>query len=288
MEIIDAQVHIWEKEHPGRPYAASYNRTPRPGHRRLEEATADQMLLAMTACGVDAAVILTPALYGPDNSYSLEACARYPEKFALAGNIDPTAPDIDDVIRNWRSQPGALAVRLPIFRSEARKQWQAGLFDNALAAAERYDVPVATWAPALLRELEPTIKSYPDLQFILDHWGLPQPAPMVDRDPEPFQRLPDLLNLARYPNVAVKVSASVSLSQDSFPYNDLWPRIHSVIDAFGLDRVMWGSDWTRVLSVNTYAQDANAFLETDELSASDKEKLFGATLRKVMRWPKSG
>lgn len=288
MEIIDAQVHIWEKEHPGRPYAASYNRTPRPGHRRLEEATADQMLLAMTACGVDAAVILTPALYGPDNSYSLEACARHPEKFALAGNIDPTAPDIDDVIRNWRSQPGALAVRLPIFRPEARKQWQAGLFDNALAAAERYDVPVATWAPALLRELEPTIKSYPDLQFILDHWGLPQPAPMVDRDPEPFQRLPDLLNLARYPNVAVKVSASVSLSQDSFPYNDLWPRIHSVIDAFGLDRVMWGSDWTRVLSVNTYAQDAIAFLETDELSASDKEKLFGATLRKVMRWPKSG
>ena len=34
MEIIDAQLHIWEKEHPGRPYAASYNRTPRPGHRR--------------------------------------------------------------------------------------------------------------------------------------------------------------------------------------------------------------------------------------------------------------
>lgn len=288
MEIIDAQVHIWEKEHPGRPWAATYNRNRRPGHRALPEATIDQMLLAMTACGVDAAVILTPALYGPDNSYSLEACKQFPEKFALAGNINPTDPAIEDLIKDWRSQPGALAVRLPIFRPEAREQWQAGLFDNALSAAERYDVPVATWAPALLRELEPTIKAYPNLQFILDHWGLPQPAPMVDRDPEPFQRLPDLLNLAQYPNIAVKLSASASLSQEPFPYNDLWPHIHKVISAFGLDRVMWGSDWTRVLAVNNYAQDALAFFETDELTDGEKEQLFGGTLRNVMRWPKAG
>ena len=287
MEIIDAQVHMWEKEHPGRPWAATYSRGPRPGHRALPEATMDQMLMAMTACGVDAAVILTPALYGPDNSYSLEACAKYPEKFALAGNINPTAPDIEDLIQNWRSQPGALAVRLPIFRQAAREQWEAGLFDNALAAAERYDVPVATWAPALLRELEPTVKAYPNLQFILDHWGLPQPAPAVDRDPEPFQRLPDLLNLAQYPNVAVKISASLTLSQEPFPYRDLWPQVHKVIDAYGLDRVMWGSDWTRVLAVNTYAQDAVAFFETDELTTAEKEQLFGATLRKVMRWPQA-
>ena len=45
-------------------------------------------------------------------------------------------------------------------------------------------------------------------------------------------------------------------------------------------------DWTRVLSVNTYAQDTIAFFETDELSTPEKERLFGGTLRKVMRWPR--
>jgi L-fuconolactonase len=52
--------------------------------------------------------------------------------------------------------------------------------------------------------------------------------------------------------------------------------------AFGLERVMWGSDWTRVLQYNTYAQDAIFVTKTDVLSESDEEQILGATLRKVM------
>jgi L-fuconolactonase len=99
--------------------------------------------------------------------------------------------------------------------------------------------------------------------------------------------LPDLIKLAQYPNVAVKISAAPTLSLRPFPYEDLWPPIHTIISRFGLDRVMWGSDWTRVLHVNTYAQDAIFIMETDELSESDKEQILGRTLRKVMGWPKA-
>jgi predicted TIM-barrel fold metal-dependent hydrolase len=52
--------------------------------------------------------------------------------------------------------------------------------------------------------------------------------------------------------------------------------------AFGLERVMWGGDWTRVLQDNTYAQDASFITETDVPSESDKEQIPGAALRTVM------
>src|SRR5215218_9406587 len=167
MEVIDAQVHIWEKDHPGRPWQASHrgpDRQAARGSRLLPEVTIDQMLMAMTAVGIDAGVIFTPALYGPDNSYSFEACALHPDRFAVAGNINPTDPGVEELIRTWRSQPGALAVRMPLFRPEGREQWRAGLFERALGAAQRYGVPLCTYPPGLLRKLVPTIEKYPDLQ----------------------------------------------------------------------------------------------------------------------------
>jgi predicted TIM-barrel fold metal-dependent hydrolase len=96
VEIIDAQVHIWEKHHSDRPWADFARRRDRPGApgaRHLPEVTIDQMLMAMAAVGVDAGVIFTPALYRHDNSYSLQAAALHPDRFAAAGNIDPTDPN---------------------------------------------------------------------------------------------------------------------------------------------------------------------------------------------------
>jgi L-fuconolactonase len=177
-----------------------------------------------------------------------------------------------------------LALRMPLYRPAEREQWQAGRYDPLLAAAQCHGVPVCTYPPGLLRELVPTIEAYPDLQFVLDHLGLPQPTPHGTRDREPFARLPDLLNLAQFPNVAVKISAAPVLSLEPFPFRDLWPPLHQVISSFGLERVMWGSDWTRVTQSHTYAEGLAYLAETDELSQSDKEQLLGKTLMTVLRW----
>jgi L-fuconolactonase len=62
-----------------------------------------------------------------------------------------------------------------------------------------------------------------------------------------------------------------------------------VIDRFGLDRCMWGTDWTRATELLTYEQGVRSFRETDRLSDSDKEKLMGGTLQTLYRWsPSSG
>ena len=62
--------------------------------------------------------------------------------------------------------------------------------------------------------------------------------PLMTPDPEAFQRLPELLALARYPNVAAKISAVPALSRQKYPFADLWPCLHRVVDEFGPDRLM--------------------------------------------------
>ena len=77
-----------------------------------------------------------------------------------------------------------------------------------------------------------------------------------------------------------------TLSKESYPFADVWPALHRVLDAFGLDRVMWGTDFTRVLEVLTYADDVNYVLESSELSDSDRERFMGGTLRTIYGWPR--
>jgi predicted TIM-barrel fold metal-dependent hydrolase len=74
------------------------------------------------------------------------------------------------------------------------------------------------------------------------------------------------------------------MSHQPFPYDDIWEPVLRVIDAFGLDRCMWGTDWTRTIGMLTYAQGVAPFRDTDRLSESDKAALMGGTLQKVYKW----
>jgi L-fuconolactonase len=127
---------------------------------------------------------------------------------------------------------------------------------------------------------------HPDTQLVIDHLGLPQPfeppAPA-----EPFADLPQLLALAAYANVAVKVSGACTLSHAPFPYPDLWDPLWCVFDAFGLERCLWGTDWTRAVKLVTYQEGVDAFRVTERLSDSDKVALMGASLTRVYRWAPS-
>jgi predicted TIM-barrel fold metal-dependent hydrolase len=115
---------------------------------------------------------------------------------------------------------------------------------------------------------------------------LPQP-----QDPpapaEPFADLPKLLALAAHANVAVKISGACTLSHKPFPYKDIWEPLERIFDAFGLNRRLWGTDWTRAVKVLTYQEGVEAFLVTDRLSDSDRATLMGGTLARVYKWSPS-
>jgi predicted TIM-barrel fold metal-dependent hydrolase len=94
-----------------------------------------------------------------------------------------------------------------------------------------------------------------------------------------------VLALAAHDNIAIKISGACTLSHQPFPYTDLWDPLFRVFDAFGFDRCLWGTDWTRAVALLTYEQGVEAFRVTDRLSDGERAALMGETLARVYNWP---
>jgi L-fuconolactonase len=101
---------------------------------------------------------------------------------------------------------------------------------------------------------------------------------------EPWADLPKVLALASQPNIRIKISGACTLSHEPFPYNDIWDPVMRLIDAFGLDRCMWGTDWTRATELLTYKEAVAAFRVTNRLSDNERAQLMGGTLERVYTW----
>jgi L-fuconolactonase len=278
MVTIDAQVHAYERDHPGRPWAAVL---PGPA-----EVTGDDMVAAMDAVGVDGALLVSAfTMYRYDASYALEVHAAHPGRFGVIKPVDPTDPAVADTIADWAATNGAVGIRLMLNRGVSTDPADLGT-NRVLAAAARHALPVNLMCTGRLAQAGQLAARHPDTQLVIDHLGLPQPfeppAPA-----EPFADLPQLLALATYANVAVKVSGACTLSHAPFPYPDLWDPLWRVFDAFGLERCLWGTDWTRAVKLVTYQEGVDAFRSTERLSDSDKVALMGASLTRVYRWAPS-
>jgi hypothetical protein len=115
------------------------------------------------------------------------------------------------------------------------------------------------------------------------HLGLQQPFEPPPPE-KPFAELPNVLKLAAYPNVAIKITGACTLSHEAFPYSDIWDPLGRIFDAFGIDRCMWGTDWTRAVGLLTYKQGVDAFRVTDRLSDADRATLMAGTLQRVYKW----
>ena len=101
---------------------------------------------------------------------------------------------------------------------------------------------------------------------------------------EPFADLARVISLAAYDNVAIKISGACTLSLLPFPYPDIWESLGKVFAAFGFNRCMWGTDWTRAVEFLNYEQGVEAFRVTDQLSDAERSVLMGGALEKIYNW----
>lgn len=292
MEIIDAQVHIvGPRDSSEWPWDPSFgtawgNLSPERAAKIAAHDSVvdgDAMIAAMDAVGVDAAILVATSHYGWDDGYSVAAANRYPGRFGVVGRIDPDCDDVEDQVAQWRNNPVALGLRVLMVSPTQRERLAAGNHDRLLRAAETEGVPVCINISGALPALAPVADRFPDLQFVIDHVGMKQP-PLQDADPDRFERLPELLALAGRPNISVKLTGAPTLSMEGFPFADIWPALHRIIDAYGIERLMWGSDWTRITGVVTYAESVRYITETDELGPEEKWLMLGANLRRIFKW----
>ena len=274
---IDCQVHCYERNRPERPWR---------GHLEgPDEVTGDDMVAAMESVGVDGAILISPfAMYGYDASYALEVHAKHPGKFGLVRPMDPTSETIADDVAQWAATPGVVGARIMLTSYEYEAD-HPGL-NAILTAGGKAGIPVNLMASGNLPLFTELARRNPDTQMIIDHVGLPQPF-VPPASPEPFVDLPLVLAAAELENVAIKISGACTLSHEPFPYADIWEPLSRVFDAFGLERCMWGTDWTRATRVLTYKEGVDAFRVTESLSDSDRATLMGGTLARIYRWSPS-
>jgi L-fuconolactonase len=300
MEIVDGQLH-----EPGP--ILGWEGAPAELRRQLFT----ELVQAMTeSVGVDA-VLLHPY---EDPGWAEGLADQHPGRFASVVELqDPAAPDIEERVAELAGRPGVVGARvIAAVPPEQLARLAAGEFDAAFAACERHRLPafaMVSGSPALL---DPVARAHPDLQIVVEHIGTRQPPAesywaaaddwgfSVPEDP-PFRSLPDLLALARYEHVAVKLCGAPTLSTQGFPFADVWPRVEEVIAAFGVERAFWASDIGRMsgrigLTIrvpgadrpyqgkHNYMESLRFFSDNPQLSAAEKQQLLGGTVRRLLGW----
>jgi L-fuconolactonase len=281
MPIIDSQVHAYEANTPKRPWHSKPNW---PDH-----VTGDEMVAEMDKLGIDGAIYISPfAMYRYDASYAVEVQKAHPDRFAIVKPVDPDDPKVADVIADWKKTPGAVAVRIMLTRDPGRERDAAdpGL-DRICKAAREHDFPVNVLFWGNIEAGTRLIDRNSDARFIIDHLGLLQPR-TPPAPAEPWAELPKILALAKRPNAVIKVSGACTLSQKPYPYDDIWDPVKRVIDAWGLERCLWGTDWTRAYAVCNYEQAVEPFLKTTRLTESEKAVLMGGACAKAYGWSPTG
>ncbi len=283
MTIIDSQVHAYAANTPQRPW---HNVPNWPAH-----VTGDEMVAAMDKVGVDGAIFISAfSLYQYDASYALEVQRAHAGRLALVKPVNPEDPAVAETIADWKQTPGTVGIRIML-----RKEVGRGLsdpsdpgLDRIARAAVRHDFPVNLSCAGNLDAVPALIDRHPDTRFIIDHLGLVQPR-TPPASPQPWAELSKLLDLAKRPNAVVKVSGACTLSKAPYPFPDIWEPLARVFDAWGFERCLWGTDWTRAYAVVNYEQAVEPFRLTDQLSDSERALLMGGACAKAYGWsPQKG
>jgi L-fuconolactonase len=271
--VVDAQVHVWRPEAPDRPWPPGGAERALSMHRH-EPISGPGLLAEMKEAGVDRAVLVPPFFEGYRNDFAVACATRAPESFRVMARVDLRTGDPGPV-RELLRDPAVAGVRLVFLPADA------GRLDDPQAEwfwtfAEEEDVPVMLLASGQLDALGDLARSRPGLRLAVDHLGLTGQHTDAAIAPE----ITDLVALARHDNVSVKATAAPCYSTEAYPYPALHPFLRQLYDAYGAERLFWGSDLSRLRG--SYPDLVRLFREDlDFLSPADVEAVMG---RSVLTW----
>ena len=276
--IVDAHVHVWEVP----PIAPVGQTSPKPIIPQGEAGTAEELIDDMDANGVDKAVLVQASFSTWYNRYVADSARKFPDRFVAMGLVDPLDPDNASVIRYWAEERGMVGFRFhPMYYDD-----EAILTVNRNAAMwEAIDDLGAVVQLHILAKHAPQVaavaENHPAVPIVLDHLAYPD----VSEAPR-FASHRQVLELALFPNVFVKVSDVHDHSGEDLPYRDIHPFVRQVQDAFGTDRLMWGTGYPGTQRVKngwpTLADELRLVREGyDWLTDAEKARLLGGTAEAV-------
>jgi predicted TIM-barrel fold metal-dependent hydrolase len=273
---IDSHTHLFAPDPLRYPVA-----DPQASYRPLTDGSVEFLRAEMNEAAVDRAVTISPWPYRWDMSYVLDVLPSNRSWLAVAVLIDPRRPDGPKQLERYVKEHGVCGLRIhgrvmnlgpyddPTTTPLWAKAAELGITLDACAALDEY--------PLIAKRAE----QFPNLPIILDHCGYI--SPNVD-PPEP--NLPPVLALARYPNVYAKLTFFGSASKQGFPFRDVHWMARQIVDAFGPERCLYGSNFptAQYNPKFTYKQTVELFSNALELSAEERKWILGETAAKLWRW----
>ncbi|MFC4941944.1 amidohydrolase family protein [Pseudonocardia sp. GCM10023141] len=299
-EMVDCQIH--------EPLPWHEDSIP-PGDVEVRNAVITELALSsMDAVGVTAAVI---ASVGGHAEWPQHATTSFPRRFAAlrsagAAGLDPLAPDIAEQVERVQATAGVIGLRVSDFgaQAEGASKIVDGSFAALFAAAARLRFPVCIYLANRLDLVPRLVAAHPDLILVIDHVGVQQPMAVNGgrADVPRFKQLPALLRLSRFDNVVVKLSGYCTLSMEPFPFPDLREPLLALVEAYGPQRLIWGTDIQRVQGRfrnprpdawntdhypgrHTYAEAVAFLRDVEGLSSTDRATIFAGAHRRVFGWP---
>ena len=272
MNLIDAHVHVWTSDTVRYPLAAGFKKE----NMLPPSFTPEELFKHTKPAGVARINLIQMSFYGFDNSYMLDAIAKYPDLFVGTAVINPLGKDPEREM-DALAKRGVRAFRIhPKLSEQPIEKWlrPAGYKKMFAAGARNKQAMACLIGPDALPELDRMCSEYPDTPVIIDHLarigvdGVIR-AEDVDR----------LCGMAKHKKVMLKVGAFYALGKKQPPYTDLAPLIQKAVKAFGPERCMWESDGPfQVQGEHTYQASLDLVQRRlNFLSADDKEWLLRKT-----------
>ncbi len=271
--IIDAHAHLWKKQKGvvnGKPvYDIGGGKSDfggevkqmMPPYMTDGENSVERFIANMDYAQVSGAVITQEYIDGNQDSYLLEAKAKYPDRIKVCALYEEKEMENISAFDGIKICAGRLADKnlLSHFYPFELAQKHGKFISIDLADGDEQ-----------CSDMEEIIKQFPDLKIAIGHFG------MVTRD-----KWLEQIKLARHKNIFVESGGITWLFNSEFyPYPSAVDAINEAAEITGFDKLMWGSDYPRTMTAITYKMSLDFIEKTDKISEENKKLILGENARK--------
>jgi L-fuconolactonase len=281
--IIDSHIHLFDgtrsvfgKGYLGsRAYAARYKKSLPSMYASLARPQ-----------GIVGAIVVQSSFWVDENLWYLEQCRANPIMVGVCGTLDPAAADFGQYVGHFHDDPLFRAIRVwHFYESDAGKvRLKPDQVANLKLLAQA-DLALDTANPSLdLMQANVLLaEAIPDLRIIMDH------LPAFDPTPDDRPMYESLVKrMAGCPNIFVKLTEAYHPRADGTVAKDyafLRDRLELLYEAFGEDRVMFGTDYPNSYGVASIPEEvglAKRFMAAKSRAAA--EKFFWKNSARVYKW----
>ena len=272
---IDSHQHFWN-------YNAREYSWMKEGMGVLQrDFTPQDLASAQAEIGFDGSVAVQARMTLEETRWLLELAAEHETIRGVVGYVDLLSPDVGDQVDEFKNDPKCVGMRHVVHDEPDDDFMLRDDFLNGLEAISRrglaYDLLLFERHLPVAIEV---VSRLPDLRFVVDHVSKPL---IRDGVLSPWDA--NIGDLARLENVTCKLSGMVTEADwDSWKPDDLEPYMTVVLEAFGPDRLMIGSDWPVCLVAGSYGSVMSVVVDfVERLSSDEQARILGGTCCEVYR-----